>query len=207
VTDPATDAWIHRLKGWAARDSNVRLALLVGSQARASSPADPFSDIDLAVFARDPGKLLRREEWVAQLAPFWTSHVEANALESGEERRVLFQDGQDVDFAVFPTRSLTSLVADPRGSQVLRRGFRVLVNKDSVELAVPADPGPPAPPSVSEFSNLANDFWFHLVWAAKKRRRGELLTALEGTNGYLRALLVRTIRWHALVVGPQGRDL
>jgi aminoglycoside 6-adenylyltransferase len=150
---------------------------------------------------------LRGEGWVEGLGPYWTSHVEANAFETGEERRVLFEDGQDVDFAVFPTGYLGVLIKDARAMAVLRRGFRVLVNKDAVELTVPRDGPRPSLPDSSEFSNLVNDYWFHLVWTTKKLLRGELLTALEATNGYLRALLVRTVRWHALVCGPSGQDV
>jgi len=170
-------------------------------------PADPLSDIDIAVFASDPDVLLHDEGWIAGLGPYWTSHLESNGLRLGEERRVLFVDGQDVDFAVFPAGVLVALLTDPRATEVLRRGFRPLVNKDAIELAAPSlEPTPPRP-SAAEFSNLVNDFWFHLVWTAKKVRRGELLTAVEATNGYLRALLVRMVRWHALVRGPTGRDV
>jgi aminoglycoside 6-adenylyltransferase len=170
-------------------------------------PADPLSDIDLALFVREPDRLLRDETWIARLGPYWTSHLESNALGSGEERRVLFEDGQDVDFAVFPAEHLSALVKEPSSTAVLRRGFRTLVNKDEVVLATPREELHPSPPSSSEFSNLVNDYWFHLVWTAKKLRRGELLTAMEATNGYLRALLVRAVRWHALARGPGEQDV
>jgi len=199
--------WITRLQNWAEREPNIRLALLVGSQARTESPADPYSDIDLALFVRDPPRLLHDESWIGQLGAFWTSHLEATPIGFVHERRVLFTDGQDVDFAVFPIESLKGLVTDPQGVAVLRRGFRPLVNKDSVEVRLPDQESVPAPPSPSELSNLVNDFWFHLIWTAKKLRRGELLVASEATNGYLRALLVRAVRWHALVRGPKGQDL
>jgi aminoglycoside 6-adenylyltransferase len=205
--NPGAVAWILRLQRWAENDPNVRLALLVGSQARKEVPADPLSDIDLALFAHEPDPLLHDERWIAGLGSYWTSHLEANALQTGDERRVLFRDGQDVDFAVFPVGVLRAMTTDPRAAAVLRRGFRPLVNKELVEVVVPPDGPPPVPPTVSEFSNLVNDYWFHLVWAAKKLRRGELLTASEAINGHLRALLVRTARWHALVRGPSGRDL
>jgi len=207
VTDSPSASWILRLQHWAESEPNIRLALLVGSQARTKTPADPLSDIDLALFARDPDPILHDEGWISGLGPYWTSHLETNALESGDERRVLFTDGQDVDFAVFPVGFLRVLLTDPRAVGVLRRGFRPLVNKDALELAVPHAGPAPAPPSFSEYSNLVNDFWFHLVWTAKKLRRGERLTALEATNGYLGSLLVRAVRWHALAHGPPGRDL
>jgi len=207
VSSPASAPWVLRLQRWAEGDPNVRLALLVGSQARTDTPADSFSDIDLALFASEPGRILREVDWIAQLGPYWTSHLEENALGTGEERRVLFEDGQDVDFAVFPVEFLASLVTDPRAVAVLRRGFRTLVNKDSLPLSTPRGEPRPSLPSPSEFANLVNDYWFHLVWTAKKLRRGELLTALEANNGCLRAMLVRIVRWHALARGPPGQDV
>ncbi|MGD0588414.1 MAG: aminoglycoside 6-adenylyltransferase [Thermoplasmata archaeon] len=207
MMSPPSALWILRLQDWAEKEPNIRLALLVGSQARTQLPADPYSDIDIALFVRDPVRILRDEEWIGDLGPYWTSHVEATPIGSVQERRVLFHDGQDIDFAVFPVQSLMGLLSDAQGASVLRRGFRALVNKDSAELSVPSAEPPPVPPSSLDFSNLVNDFWFHLVWTAKKLRRGELLVASEATNGYLRALLVRTVRWHALVRGSPGRDL
>ena len=202
MNETGAAAWIPRLQRWAESDSNVRLALVVGSQARTEMPADRFSDIDLLIFARDAERLLTDERWIAALGPYWTSHLEQNALESGPERRVLFEDGQDVDFSVFPEEILAALTTDERGAVVLRRGFRTLVNKESVDLTVAAGSPAIALPTLSEFTNLVNDYWFHLVWTAKKLRRGERLAALEATNGYLRALLVRAVRWHAIAGGP-----
>jgi aminoglycoside 6-adenylyltransferase len=206
VSEPPSTHWIPRLQRWAESETNIRLALLVGSQARTDAPADLYSDIDLVLFAREPDRVLRDESWIAGLGPYWTSHLEGNALSTGEERRVLFQDGQDVDFAVFPMELVRALTTDPRAAAVLRRGFRPLVNKDSVELAVPPIEPPQIPPSHSEFSNLVNDYWFHLIWAAKKLRRGELLMAVMVTNGYLGRLIVQLVRWHALLRGPSGQN-
>lgn len=204
--ESASASWIPRLQRWAESEPDVRLALLVGSQARTRMPADPLSDIDLVLFARDPERLLQDEGWIARLGPFWTSHLERNALETGPERRVLFEDGQDVDFSIFPVEFLPALTSDARAIAVLRRGVCALVNKDAVDLTL-SGAEPDASPSPSEFSNLVNDYWFHLVWTAKKLRRGELLASLEATNGYLRNLLVRAARWHAVARGPRGREV
>jgi len=207
VRAPSSADWIHRLQSWAENDDDIRLALLVGSQARAEMPADANSDIDVVAFARNPEHLLQDERWVAELGPYWTSHLESNALETGPERRVLFRDGQDVDFAVFPIEFVPALTRDERAADILRRGFRTLVNKDAFDLTVETTRRPAVPPTASEFSNLVNDYWFHLIWTAKKLRRGELLTALEATNGYLASLLVRGVRWHAITRDPAGPDV
>jgi aminoglycoside 6-adenylyltransferase len=207
MPSPSSADWVSRLRQWAEHDPNVRLALLVGSQARTETPADRFSDIDLVIFARDPESILSEDRWIDTLGPHWTSHVELNALGSGKERRVVFQDGQDVDFAVFPVQDVPALLTDVRAATILRKGFRVLADKEGVEISVPGGREPPALPSAAEFSDLANDYWFHLVWAAKKLRRGERLTALQATNGYLFAMLVRAARWHALALNPTGQEV
>lgn len=219
-----SDSWIVRLNRWVEQDPNIRLALLVGSQARTEMPADSLSDIDLALFARHPALLLRESDWVAKLGGARTIHREPNGLGSGDEVRVLFEDGQDVDFSVFPFAGLGPLLLyhvlkrfirspgslflrDPNAKAVLARGFRVLTNKDGIRLPALVELVPPKLPTPEEFTNVANDYWFHLIWTAKKLKRGELLTAWESTNGYLRNLLVRAIRWHALVKSNRAVDV
>jgi aminoglycoside 6-adenylyltransferase len=220
---PSAD-WILRLQRWIEQDQNIRLALLVGSQARNLKPADAFSDIDLALFARQPDLLLRESGWVGQFGGVWTRHREPNGLGTGDEIRVLFEDGQDVDFSVFPFAGTGSLLLyhlitrfvkhpeglflrDPEAVAVLARGFRVLTNKDRILLPSAVQLEAPKLPTPEEFANAANDYWFHLIWTAKKLRRGEYLTALESANGHLRALLVRTIRWHAIAKGGGAADV
>jgi aminoglycoside 6-adenylyltransferase len=197
--------WASRLRRWAEDNEDVRLALLVGSRARRDKPADDYSDYDLVMFVRDPEGLLGRRDWIERLGTPWTSHIEANALDAGPERRVLFSDGQDVDFAIFPEEFIDGALGAPRLRAILQRGYAVLTNKNQAQIVVAPGTPAPTPPSPAEFANLANDYWFHLVWAAKKLRRGELMVAHEAVNGYLRLLLVRTIRWHSIVCGPQDR--
>lgn len=216
--------WIPRLRRWAEGDENIRLALLVGSQARTQKPADAHSDIDLVVFTRKPTRLLDEHGWVATFGDYWTIHQEENALDLGKELRVLFKDGQDIDFAVFPFVGRGSLlvyrllkrfvkhpeavlVKSPGATAVLQRGFHILVNKDGIRMPTFGQFGSPRLPTPDEFRNVANDYWFHLIWTAKKLRRGELLAAMEANNCYLRDLLVRTIRWHAIARSSSTVDV
>ncbi len=57
-------------------------------------------------------------------------------------------------------------------------------------------------PNGAAFTELASDFWYHALWTAKKLRRGEVFTALECLDGYLKARLVTLIEWHARSVDP-----
>src|SRR5207302_9540 len=104
--------------------------------------------------------------------------------------------GLDVDFAFFPPGILPQAIQDPDVVRVLRRGFRVLLDKDG-ELArltatVPELPAA-RPPTEPEFLQAVHDFWYHAVWAAKKLRRGELWVAKSCCDSYLKGLLLDLI--------------
>lgn len=52
-------------------------------------------------------------------------------------------------------------------------------------------------PTFPDYKNLVGDFYFHAVWAVKKLLRGELLTAKNCSDNYMKDILFRMIRWHA----------
>jgi aminoglycoside 6-adenylyltransferase len=92
-------------------------------------------------------------------------------------------------------------LADALGG-VARRGHRILVDKDGILARALAEldalPAPPTPlPTAHEFAETASDFWYHAVWAVRKLRRGELWIAVRSCDGYLQALLLRMLTWHA----------
>jgi aminoglycoside 6-adenylyltransferase len=118
------------------------------------------------------------------------------------ERRVLYETGEDVDLPLIPLSALDQLeVAAP----LLARGYRVLVDKIGLEerlRQVADDVTPPSPPTQQELTQLASDFWYHALWTAKKLRRGEVFTAEECLDGYLKTRLVTLLEWHARAVDP-----
>lgn len=88
---------------------------------------------------------------------------------------------------------------------VAGRGYRILLDKSGVlrslpALAAMAATAPPRPlPTEAAFHNEISDFWYHALWAARKLRRGELLVAKHCIDGYMKSLLVSTVRTLALV--------
>jgi aminoglycoside 6-adenylyltransferase len=42
-----------------------------------------------------------------------------------------------------------------------------------------------------------NDFWYHLLWSAKKLWRGEVLVAKQASDGWLTMLLIELVRWRS----------
>jgi aminoglycoside 6-adenylyltransferase len=189
---------------WALGQSDVRSALIVGSQARTDKPADDLSDLDLAVIVTDPSIYLSDTSWLRWFGEPVLTFVESTADGNFRERRVLFRDGRDVDFSLLPSavveqmleRQVPAEIAD-----VLRRGSRILLDKDGLAERFADRTGwsenPQILPTEPAWTETSHDFFYHAVWAAKKARRGELWIAKSSCDGHLKHLLLRLIEWHA----------
>src|SRR5207247_8039247 len=111
--------------------------------------------------------------------------LEQTAVGDERERRVLFDTGEDVDLPVIALSAIDRLdVVAP----LLARGYRVIVDKigleEHLERLVSGFVAP-GPPTQRELMELASDFWYHALWAAKKLRRGEVFTAKGCLDGYM----------------------
>jgi aminoglycoside 6-adenylyltransferase len=189
---------------WARERDDVRAAVVVGSQARAETPADRFSDLDVILLVDDPEPYADDAGWVAEFGvPVLTFLEGTNAGQ--RERRVLYETGEDVDFPLFPVSALERLEGSENATALLARGYRVLYDEIGVRerlgRAAQLAP-PPAAPTQADFDQLAADFWYHALWTAKKLRRGEVFTALDCLDGYLKARLVTLLEWHARALDP-----
>jgi aminoglycoside 6-adenylyltransferase len=90
---------------------------------------------------------------------------------------------------------------DPIMADIIRRGVRVLVDKDiqlacALQVPLPAT-APFQQPCEAAFQYVISDFWYHSLWSAKHLRRGELWWAKAGADGKLKSLLQQMFEWHA----------
>jgi len=225
-TTQAYEQLIERFVAWAEIQPDVRAALIVGSRAREDRPADQWSDLDVILIVAEPERYLAKTDWLENIGNPWITFVEKTGTGDEKERRVLFEGGLDVDFALLPTKKMQPLarLLQARGrfpqllkllprslsqqiaqgiadfSDVARRGVKVLVDKDGIAeplMSAIAEAPAPVPPTQDKFLNLVNDFWYHAVWTAKKLRRGELWTAKGCSDSYMKRRLLRMIEWHA----------
>lgn len=205
---------LNRFVDWANSEPDMRAALVIGSRARSQDhPADEWSDLDLLVIAENLEHYIASSEWVAQMGVPWLTFVERTADGSNWERRVLFEGGLDVDFALLPAataRQMQQHGLPAEAKAFFQRGMRILFDKDGL-LTPLAELGnepllPPQPPSQHEFLEVVNDFWYHAVWTAKHLRRGELWWAKSGCDGRLKDLLRRMLEWHAQAHYGSGHD-
>ncbi len=182
----------------AKNDEKIRAALIVGSRARTEVPADEYSDLDLVAIVENPSAFLDDTDWLGKIGKHYLTFLENTAVGGGKERRVLFEEGLDVDIAFFPVSALPELEQDPEPLGVFAKGVRVLFDKDGTVTALvhQAPKNLPAPqmPGSEEIRNAIHDFWYHAVLAAKKIRRGELLDAKSICDSYMKHLLMQLVR-------------
>ena len=190
-----------RLARWGEGEDDVRAMAIVGSQARVEVPADEWSDLDVVIFARDPAALLEREDWVGEFGTVRLTFLEDTAVGGERERRALYADGTDIDFAVVPFQAIDH----PAVAQVAGRGVRVLLDKDGElerRLAEIPPPSRPPLPDEHELRELVSDFFYHAVWSARKLRRGEIFTAKRCVDSYLENLVIRILEWRTRAEDP-----
>ena len=188
---------------WAHERADVRAVVVVGSQARSDAPADRWSDLDAVLFVDDPGALAADDAWVEEFGTPVLSFLEPTAIGECVERRVLYEGGEDVDFPLVDASQWRALL--PTATGVLGRGYRVLYDDLGIEAELEKLPRPPEPatPDAAAFRQLASDFWYHALWAAKKLRRGEVFTALGCLDGLMKNRLVTMLEWHARALDPR----
>jgi aminoglycoside 6-adenylyltransferase len=191
--DDRVGAFLGEIAAWAAARRDIRAVLLVGSQARADTPADELSDVDLAFFVDDPQLYLGDRAWLSSFGEPLLTFVEPTAVGGFQERRVLFRDGLEVDFSILPVRAIDSI--SPDAEAVLARGFSVVYAELGLGDFNPVGSEAPPHPTQAALDQASNDFWYHLLWAAKKLRRGEVLLAKQACDCYLTGLVVELARW------------
>jgi aminoglycoside 6-adenylyltransferase len=198
----------ENIRAWAQAAPDVRGAVVIGSQARTDHPADEWSDLDVLVFASPPERYAFSADWLAAIGAPVLTFVE-RAPGGDWERRVLFAGGLDVDFAFNSAQALEYLAHNPLPeafADIVRRGVRILVDKDGLLAQAQRQPLPAncaSLPPEAEFLNVVHDFWYHALWTAKHLRRGEVWWAKCGCDIRLKELLRQMLEWHARAMhGP-----
>lgn len=204
---------LKRFVSWAATQTDIVAVINQGSRARKDHPADEWSDLDLIVYTTNKDRYLNNPDWLANIGNVIITFLEETATGKEFERRALFQDGIDADFSIISTDRLVDDVKEPspEDQDMIRRGVRVLVDKSGVLAKLPEGSKEPvrarSRPSEKEFDQVVNDFLYHIVWAAKKLRRGELWTAKACCDGYMKRRLLTMIEWHTLAHKGWSTDI
>jgi aminoglycoside 6-adenylyltransferase len=207
---------IERFRKWAKSRSDILTAVVVGSRARVDHPADQWADLDIVIVTTDPEYYVSTSDWIREFGNPLLTFIEPTATGEEKERRVLYMDMLDVDFAIIPPERVKGLFqstnqtiefrADSQVlaeiSDVLRRGVCVLIDKVGMTsqlraLVASTEKPPPPRPTQDEFLEVVNDFLYHAVFTVKHLQRGELWWTITCLDCYMQRLLLRMIEWHA----------
>ena len=126
---------LNRFLTWAHSQKDIRAVVVVGSRARTDHPADDYSDLDLVVVTTDSNRYLSQTDWLKPLGTSWLTFLEKQAVGEGLERRVLFEGAIDVDFVPLANEAVRRMALEgwpPEVAAVLRRGFRLVLDKDNL---------------------------------------------------------------------------
>lgn len=185
----------RNLTALAEEREDICALVAIGSQTRASEPADEYSDLDVIMVTAQPDAYLDSDERLSRIGGIMISFVEPT-IGGGRERRMLLEDSLDVDLIVLTPERFISMVDDHTADEIMSRGWAVLYDGIGVTARLEqsiASYIPYRTMGEDEFINRVNDFWFHTVWAAKKLCRGELWTAKMCVDAYLKDHLLRVI--------------
>lgn len=195
---------LERLIKWAETRTDVRAIVIIGSHARIEHPADEWSDLDVLIIADETEVYLTTSDWIKNIGEPLLTFVEPTATEDESERRVLFENMLDADFTIISKKKLGGLLTGeipPQFGDLVRRGISVLLDKDGMVAQILARLSHVEKPHTyltqQDFLQVVNDFLYHAVWTAKKLRRGELWTAKQCCDAYMKRLLLIVIEWHA----------
>lgn len=108
--------------------------MVIGSRAREESPADAWSDLDIAFATSTPFDYISNDddEWVSELGDSILTFSEQAPMGNLVEKRVLFHGGYDVDFVPLPVDVLRQGLP-PQASGIIHRGWKVVLDKDKLK--------------------------------------------------------------------------
>ena len=200
--DPRYRCTVEQIATWAAQDSNVQGAIIIGSQVRDEQGADRWSDLDVMLFLNDQQPLLDDDAWLGRFGQVVCAFNYVTPLTYVKwdwiVKRALYDDAREVDLCILPYRELDDALAI--NQEIMAAGHRVLYDAQPgllegklAQLFAADQVAWRWTPSERELANDFNDLLFHIVWAAQKARRGELWVAVSDINTHIAGLLLRLV--------------
>lgn len=186
--------------GFARQDERIRAVYLNGSRANPSAPRDAFQDFDIVYVVTDTRPFIDEQSWLADFGEVLIQQQPDrstlfNDACDWDERYgflVLFADGNRIDFSIQSVAyTLKTYLED---SQTVP-----LLDKDGLltPLPVPSDAAYRVkPPTVENFRDCCNEFWWVATYVAKGLWRREILYAMDHMNLHVRPMLLKMLDWY-----------
>lgn len=214
---------IPTIIAWAKARSDVRAVLLTSTRAIPDAHTDMLSDYDVILVVQDLQPFVADRRWLSDfgdvLVVFWDQVLPDPVFGIEQCGNVTqYADGLKIDFTLWPVALFEQIAAAPMLDAELDAGYRVLLDKDGLTVALRPPSGQayvPQPPSLAAYQNWINDFLTDAPYVAKCLWRDELLPAkwcldYDMKQIYLRQMLEWRVQldygW-SLPVGALGKGL
>jgi aminoglycoside 6-adenylyltransferase len=161
------------------------------------------------VFVTHPQRMMQDTTWFDRFGTVVSTFDEIVPLHfthwSWCVKRVLYADQRDMDFSILPYDHLDEVLSVNRdiiakGCQVLYDACGDLLERKIGALLESAPPQTAALPSEAELRQVIGELLYHIIWAFKKIKRGELWVAANCINTHMKNLLLRLIEAHTLLI-------
>ena len=170
------------LIAWGEARASIRAMILTSTRATPDGRADPVSDYDVILAARDAPALAATETWTSgygQPLVRWGDEHELYGIRT-YFRGVVYEDGVRVDYTLWPESLLRRVSEAADLPSDLDVGYRVLLDKDGATAAwrPPTYRAHiPPKPTRDEYDALVHEFWWDAICTAKGLWRGEIVFA------------------------------
>jgi hypothetical protein len=194
-----------RIAEWASKTPDIRAVFCYGSRASTSSSYDEFSDLDLILFAPDPGIFALDVDWLEAFADIWLAVLDSTGA-GDHEWFVLYAGGRKVDMILSKAESdsdLDQLLERSPYAGAFARGIRTLYLAPDLAPTRPAQSLVRPSSTLLEPTNLekgVNRAIMSVVKASMLLGRGELFRGLIVLDRDVRKHLLVLVELHAKVV-------
>jgi len=181
----------------ARADERIRAVVLNGSRANPNAPRDPLQDFDIIYLVRGSSAPFRANiDWIRQFGELMILQLPEEMGDpppSGNYDAVYlaqFADGNRIDLSIYPLERWSELRNDSLSV--------LLLDKDgTIGPLPPASEASylPQPPDAKAFADCCNEFWWVSPYAARGLWRRELPYAKAMLDEYVRAQLMKMLRW------------
>ncbi|MBS1576335.1 MAG: aminoglycoside 6-adenylyltransferase [Bacteroidetes bacterium] len=203
----------------ARENEQIRAVLLNGSRADTTIQQDRFSDYDIVYIVKELSSFTGNHNWIdvfgERIILQMPDQMLIPSVRDKTEKYsfgylMLFKDGVRIDLTLFPADKVKDHF-DPGSLTV------VLLDKDNQFSSLPAASNNDfivKKPSLNEFNDCCNEFWWVSTYIAKGLWRNEITYAKYMMETPVRNMFMQMLEWHAGVrtgfsvfVGKHGKYL
>lgn len=188
----------NKITDFAEHDDRIGAMIIFGSRARKNHPSDCYSDYDIIFLIKEISSFTDDDEWLKNIADVNISFVEPTAV-NGIERRVFFDNALDIDFLFYNIEDAEKMTSSSIIQSWYSKGYKIIVDKINYDKMIDknntfVEHG--YENLEQKFLNIVQTFWFHTIWSTKKILRGEIWSAKQCIDSYLKTLLREVLEFH-----------